>query len=527
MGGRAQPVSAPERALPAQRADRRTGSRRPDPSGRGRGVARGGARDRRPLRSDAPPRARPDRLRPARSRRSADATRRRPARPRGGGAWRRIVVDSAAGVVTLPAGSGLDLGGIAKGMAVDASLELLAGLGVDAALVSAGGDLAVRGLPPGKRAWGVLVGGDPEGPVVPLVRGALATSGNGTTPLEAGSRSSATISSTRARASPPSDGLRQVTVAGWTCRAAEVGATAAFVAGPRLGPALLARLGLAGLLVTEAGRADPRGALALARPRARRMSSWNTVTWDTARAGGLISYVLLTAAVALGLVLRNRWQSSRWPRLVTNELHGYVSLLALVFIAVHVVAVAVDPFTHFGLARRARPVRDSLPPRLDEPRHRLALPAPRRVGQLAPAARGSATASGGRSTCSPSASTGRRRSTASAPEATRGRSGPPLSTRGASASSGSLLAVRLLAPAGRDARPRPLAARRRGRGRPRRSRLVARRPVRARLVGARGRAGHGSRGDRHTGPAPRARRPGVAARRPSCTCRSRPGTRAA
>ena len=79
------------------------------------------------------------------------------------------------------------------------------------------------------------------------------------------------------------------------------------------------------------------------------MTSWNAVTWDTARAGGLISYVLLTTAVSLGLVLRNRWQSTRWPRLVTNELHGYVSLLALVFIAVHVMAVAVDPFTHFGL----------------------------------------------------------------------------------------------------------------------------------------------------------------------------------
>jgi Ferric reductase like transmembrane component len=80
------------------------------------------------------------------------------------------------------------------------------------------------------------------------------------------------------------------------------------------------------------------------------MSGWNAVTWDTARAGGLISYALLTAAVSLGLVLRNRWQSSRWPRLVTNELHGYVSLLALVFIVIHVLAVAVDPFTHFGLA---------------------------------------------------------------------------------------------------------------------------------------------------------------------------------
>jgi DMSO/TMAO reductase YedYZ heme-binding membrane subunit len=49
-------------------------------------------------------------------------------------------------------------------------------------------------------------------------------------------------------------------------------------------------------------------------------------------------------------VLRNRWQTPKWPRLVTNELHGYLSLLALVFIVVHVLAVLVDPFTRFGLA---------------------------------------------------------------------------------------------------------------------------------------------------------------------------------
>ena len=80
------------------------------------------------------------------------------------------------------------------------------------------------------------------------------------------------------------------------------------------------------------------------------MTHWSTVTWDTARAGGFAAYILLTLAVTAGLVLRNRWQSDRWPRLITNELHGYLSLLGLVFIAVHVAAVTIDPFTHFGLA---------------------------------------------------------------------------------------------------------------------------------------------------------------------------------
>jgi hypothetical protein len=78
--------------------------------------------------------------------------------------------------------------------------------------------------------------------------------------------------------------------------------------------------------------------------------SWSAIAWDTARAGGFLAYILLTFGVAVGLVMRNRWQSTRWPRLVTNELHGYLNLLALVFITIHVLAVVVDPFTRFGLA---------------------------------------------------------------------------------------------------------------------------------------------------------------------------------
>jgi len=79
------------------------------------------------------------------------------------------------------------------------------------------------------------------------------------------------------------------------------------------------------------------------------VTGWSTVTWDTARAGGFAAYVLLSLAVIAGLVLRNRWQTARWPRLVTSELHGYLSLLGLVFVTIHVLAVAIDPFTRFGL----------------------------------------------------------------------------------------------------------------------------------------------------------------------------------
>ena len=187
------------------------------------------------------------------------------------------------------------------------------------------------------------------------------------------------------------------------------------------------------------------------------MSGWNAVTWDTARAGGLISYALLTASVSLGLILRNRWQSSRWPRLVTNELHGHVSLLALVFIAVHVLAVAVDPFTHFGLAAVLVPFASHYRPlwmglgiaalylllavwvstRL---RRRIGHRLWRQIHLLAFAVYGAATLHG--------LGTGSDTRTAWAVALYATSVGLV----------GTLLAIRLLAPAGRDARPRPLAA---------------------------------------------------------------------
>jgi len=78
-------------------------------------------------------------------------------------------------------------------------------------------------------------------------------------------------------------------------------------------------------------------------------SIWQNVTWDVARAGGFTAYVLLTLAVVAGLALSTKLQSpSRWPRLLNSELHNFLTLLSTIFVGVHVLAVWVDPFTHFG-----------------------------------------------------------------------------------------------------------------------------------------------------------------------------------
>lgn len=80
------------------------------------------------------------------------------------------------------------------------------------------------------------------------------------------------------------------------------------------------------------------------------MSAWGQVTWDIARSGGFVAYGLLTLAVALGLALSMRWQAPHWPRLINSELHNFVTLLSLVFVIIHVLAVWLDPFTAFGWA---------------------------------------------------------------------------------------------------------------------------------------------------------------------------------
>jgi predicted ferric reductase len=64
--------------------------------------------------------------------------------------------------------------------------------------------------------------------------------------------------------------------------------------------------------------------------------------WVLARASGLGAFALLTLAVALGLALGLRLASPAWPRFLTNELHRFVTVLALWMTALHLLALLVD-----------------------------------------------------------------------------------------------------------------------------------------------------------------------------------------
>jgi FAD:protein FMN transferase len=169
-----------------------------------------------------------------------------------GGRWRGIKVDPIQRSVTLPAGIRLDFGGIAKGMAVDAALEELEQNGIQTALVNAGGDLAVLGLPSNTQEWQIAVPGRERHWSIPLQSGAIATSGIARRHWWQGQEFRHHLLDPRTGLPAQSD-LWSVTVVADRCEQAEVAAKVAFILGSQAGAAFLWKHRIGGLLVYKDG----------------------------------------------------------------------------------------------------------------------------------------------------------------------------------------------------------------------------------------------------------------------------------
>ncbi|MGW3942748.1 ferric reductase-like transmembrane domain-containing protein [Streptomyces phaeochromogenes] len=72
--------------------------------------------------------------------------------------------------------------------------------------------------------------------------------------------------------------------------------------------------------------------------------------WYASRAGGTLALILLTATVVLGIASGGRTAPRRMGRFEVGLLHRNLSLLTLVFLAVHVVTTVLDPFVHLSWA---------------------------------------------------------------------------------------------------------------------------------------------------------------------------------
>jgi len=173
-----------------------------------------------------------------------------------------IEVDPISGAVRLPAGVGVDPGGIGKGLAADLVIDALRAGGAEGACVNVGGDVRVAGAPPGD-GWVIELdraGCSRARDTIHLVDGAVATSAPGVRSwLRSGSRQHHLIDP--ATGAPAFTGLAGVSVLAAEAWWAEVLAKAAFLAGLDDGAALIDEHDAVGLLVDDNGVAHNAGAM--------------------------------------------------------------------------------------------------------------------------------------------------------------------------------------------------------------------------------------------------------------------------
>ncbi len=58
--------------------------------------------------------------------------------------------------------------------------------------------------------------------------------------------------------------------------------------------------------------------------------------WYLSRGSGVVTLVLLTVTVVLGITTSARWATAHWPRFVVVGLHRNLSLLAVAFLGLHI-----------------------------------------------------------------------------------------------------------------------------------------------------------------------------------------------
>lgn len=175
------------------------------------------------------------------------------------GGWWDIRCDLDLGLVVLPPGVHIDLGGVGKGWAADRAAQRLSHHGP--ALVDAGGDIAVSGPPSRGRAWPVAIT-DPRRTgtrslaMLALKRGGVATSGRDFRRWKRDGVEMHHILDPQTRRPAATDVLTATVIAP-SALEAEAAAKAVLIQGARAGLAWLDRRPhLAGLLVREDGQMD-------------------------------------------------------------------------------------------------------------------------------------------------------------------------------------------------------------------------------------------------------------------------------
>jgi methionine sulfoxide reductase heme-binding subunit len=75
----------------------------------------------------------------------------------------------------------------------------------------------------------------------------------------------------------------------------------------------------------------------------------NTAFWYASRATGIVALLLLTAVLALGILVNRQGRLPGLPRFAVTDIHRNLSLLSVAFIAVHVLTAVLDTYVHIPL----------------------------------------------------------------------------------------------------------------------------------------------------------------------------------
>ena len=75
----------------------------------------------------------------------------------------------------------------------------------------------------------------------------------------------------------------------------------------------------------------------------------STLPWYISRATGVVALVLLTAVMVLGMLINRQGRLPGLPRFAVTNLHRNLSLMAVVFIVIHVVTAVLDGYVSIPL----------------------------------------------------------------------------------------------------------------------------------------------------------------------------------
>jgi DMSO/TMAO reductase YedYZ heme-binding membrane subunit len=75
----------------------------------------------------------------------------------------------------------------------------------------------------------------------------------------------------------------------------------------------------------------------------------STAFWYASRATGVVALLLLTAVFVLGVTVSRQTRLPGLPRFAVTDLHRNISLLAVSFVAVHVLTAVLDTYVHIPL----------------------------------------------------------------------------------------------------------------------------------------------------------------------------------